>query len=438
MAQAKSIASLAAFLLLSALTPHIFAMEPVDSSAAQPEDQAASEQDKQIEAVLSRANLVNEEAEAVISQGKERYPSLNTTASPSSNIDAHSHENAQRKSPEFPPISRMSEELDNVLPEDFLKVETPQTNLFGDAEAASEPKPFEPIEVTVEETGFPNPPRLVVVDTNSADISLPVITDSTEAPAQQPETPTPTQTYDDRNIPFEDINHYLQSTEQNTIPTKAPEPEQADQPQPPIEQAPAPAQQQEHPPVQAQQNPQPEPQQNQQQMPLPQTQPAHQFEESTIAQILENIKEHKVPMFTAGAFAAVHWAYENEILANAVTVRSPKMCEVLHDYVLPTAREALAAHLIQLLIPYLPYLNTKNIRSYSTSNYLACFIATKILGSTALYLAKLATETEHGKKLITHYKELPKTAKETIEKVMPWLMFGRNVLVARSMASYFE
>ena len=427
MAQAKSITSLAAFLLLSTLTPHIFAMEPVDSSAARAEDQAASEQEKLIEAVLSRAHLVNAEAEAVLSQGKERYASLNAITNDSSNTDALSHENLQRKSPEFPPISQMSQDLDTVLPEDFLNVEAPQTNLFGDAEDASEPKPSELIEVIVEDTEFPNPPRIVIVDTNSSDTSLPIAIDSTEVPIQQadtapqiaPEAPTPTQTYDDSNRPFDDINHYLQSTEQNVMPSKAPEPEPVNQQQPPLEQVQPPAQP----------NPQPQPQQ---------TQHVHQFEESTLAQILENIKEHKVPMFTAGAFAAVHWAYENEILTNAITVRSPKMCEVLHDYVLPTAREALAAHLIQLLIPYLPYLKDKGVRSYSTGNYLACFIATKIMGTTALYLAKLATETEHGKKLITHYKELPKTTKEIIEKVIPVLMFGRNFFIARSMASCFE
>jgi len=164
----------------------------------------------------------------------------------------------------------------------------------------------------------------------------------------------------------------------------------------------------------------------------------HHFEESTLAAILNNIMEHKAPMITAGTLGLVHYLYENEIFNDAVAVRSPKMCEVMHDYLLPTAREALAAHLIQLILPYLPYLRNKGIRSYSTPNYLASFVTTKVLGTTALYLAKMVTETEHGKRLITQYKRLPRKTKETIEKVMPWLDFTRNLFMARSLANYFE
>ncbi len=195
------------------------------------------------------------------------------------------------------------------------------------------------------------------------------------------------------------------------------------------------------PPAPLEQPKQPAPvQQVPPQPPVQQQQPpvTHKIEESMLKQILDNIMEHKVPMATAGAFGVVHYLYENEILANAVPVRSRQMCEFLHDYVLPTSREALAANLIQLLLPYLPYLRNNGVRSYSTGKYLASYVTTKLLGTTALYLAKLVTQTEQGKKLVTHYKRLPKKTKETIEKVVPWLNFARNVLVARSLAGYFE
>lgn len=164
----------------------------------------------------------------------------------------------------------------------------------------------------------------------------------------------------------------------------------------------------------------------------------HKIDESFLADILKNIPEAKGPMIAAGALGMVHYLYENQVFNQAIGVRSPRMKEYLHKYILPTAREALAAHLIQLLLPLLPYLKDNNIRSYSTANYLGSYVTTKILGTTTLYLATLMTKTEQGKKLVTHYKRLPKKTKETIEKVAPWLDFIRNMFMARSLANYME
>ncbi len=162
------------------------------------------------------------------------------------------------------------------------------------------------------------------------------------------------------------------------------------------------------------------------------------IDESFLADILNNIAGAKGPMLTASTLGVVHYLYENQVFNHAIGVRSPKMKEYLHEYVLPTAREALAAHLIQLLLPHLPYLNTKDIRSYSTANYLGSYVTTKALGVTALYFAKLVTKTKQGKNLVTQYKRLPKKTKETIEKVAPWLDFIRNMFMARSLAGYIE
>ncbi len=169
--------------------------------------------------------------------------------------------------------------------------------------------------------------------------------------------------------------------------------------------------------------------------PSPTAQVPHKFEEDTIRQILDNITQHRVPMITASTLGLVHYLYENEVFANAIAVRSPKIKKYLHDYVLPTAREALGAHLIQLILPYVPYLD--GVQSYPTPQYLSSFVTTKLLGSTALYLAKMATKTEHGKRLVTQYTRLPKRTKETIEKIAPWIDFIRNMLMARALASYF-
>lgn len=165
---------------------------------------------------------------------------------------------------------------------------------------------------------------------------------------------------------------------------------------------------------------------------------AQRIDEEFVGQVLRNIMDHKVPMITGGALGAVHYLYENEIFNQAIHVRSPKMREFVHTQLLPTIREALAAHFIQLLIPYLPYLKDKEIRSYGTTTFLASYVTTKVMGITAIYLAKMVTETEHGRKLITQYKRLPKRTKETIEKIAPWFDFIRNLFLARSLASYFE
>lgn len=174
--------------------------------------------------------------------------------------------------------------------------------------------------------------------------------------------------------------------------------------------------------------------------PVQQQQPAVQnkIEQATLEAILNNILNAPAPMITAGTLGVVHYLYENQVFNQAIAVRSPKVKEYLHEYILPIAREALAAHLIQLLLPHLPYLSDKNIRSYGTANYLGSFITTKILGSTALYLTKMVTQTEQGKKLVKQYKRLPKKTKETIAKIIPWIDFIRNVFMARSIANYLD
>lgn len=166
--------------------------------------------------------------------------------------------------------------------------------------------------------------------------------------------------------------------------------------------------------------------------------PSQRIDESFVASVLNNILGAKGPMVTAGTLGVVHYLYENKVFNQAMAVRSPKVKAFLHDYALPTAREALAAHLIQLVLPHLPYLRDKDIRSFGTVNYLSCFITTKMLGNTALYFAKMVTDSEQGKKLVTHYNRLPKKTQNTIAKVLPWLAFARNMFMARSLASYFE
>lgn len=172
--------------------------------------------------------------------------------------------------------------------------------------------------------------------------------------------------------------------------------------------------------------------------PIPAPAPVQRIDESFVASVLNNILGAKGPMVTAGTLGVVHYLYENKVFTQAVEVRSPRMKAFLHDYILPTAREALAAHLIQLVLPHLPYLRDKEIRSFGTVNYLSCFITTKMLGNTALYFAKMVTDSEQGKKLVTHYNRLPKKTQNTIAKVLPWLAFARNMFMARSLASYFD
>lgn len=433
--------------------------EPISSQNIEEMLTQAQLTNQEAEETLARANPPLERAEGLIKRGEKRlYPDAHEPELPSTLIlnPAFDHAaidnsnnpeaavgevNKQKPaSPEFPALGTMNNGLDA-----FLQVEEPHTNLFGDYAANETPANSEPIEVTQVPMGFPNQPRFVPNSDqvpSQATPGAPDITSTTEVPSQpqepsipagptiplqSQENPAPAQAteYFSDQVLYDDMNYYLAATAgQHPIPGKGPQQSAPLHPQPPMEQpkqvAPAQQARPEHP-VEVQKQPE-----------------THRIEESMLKQILDNIMEHKVPMATAGAFGVVHYLYENEILANAIPVRSRNMCIFLHDFVLPTTREALAANLIQLLLPYLPYLRDKGVRSYSSGNYLASFVTTKLLGTTALYLAKLVTQTEQGKKLITQYKRLPKKTKETIEKVVPWLNFARNVLVARSLAGYFE
>jgi len=448
-----------------------------------------------IEEMLAQVKLTNQEAEKALAQAqpplekadelieqlkKELNPDNSESAVAishvvnSNNAEVAALEVVAQKpaSPQLmPAFGAINHDLDA-----FLQVEAVDTNFFGTGNTT--PATSEPIEVSQEPMEFPNQPRFIPIDAGTTEIpaqpqELPApqvatIADQQEEPSipagptmpVQPQT-NPAATITDfysNPVPYDDMGYMLAATageptlpteealkgEDGTAPVQLPAPTEQPQQSAPIEQ---PQQQQDpaeqtipaeeaalpsHKPEVVQKN-----EAGQQQPPV-----IHKIEESMVKQILDNIMEHKVPMATAGAFGVVHYLYENEILANAmaaaVPVRSRKMCIFLHDYVLPTTREALAANLIQLLLPYLPYLRDKGVRSYSSGNYLASFVTTKLLGTTALYLAKLVTQTEQGKKLVTQYKRLPKKTKETIEKVVPWLNFARNVLVARSLAGYFE
>lgn len=186
-------------------------------------------------------------------------------------------------------------------------------------------------------------------------------------------------------------------------------------------------------------NPQPSQKTNHQPAEVPNVQEEPQkIDQAYLAQVLQNILENKVSVLTGGALGVVHYLHESKILDQTITLRSPKMRDMVFEYFLPTLRDALAAHLIQLTVPLLPYIRDYGIRSYGTANYLANYVTSKMLGMAALHLMKSAKNTEQGQKIMVRYKRLPEKTQKTIEKIAPWVDFARNFFMARLSAGFFD